>query len=212
MQYFKLTDSVNYNTLVRVERAQQEVYNTGTAQWEPTPLFMLYSMPGSIYEGLYQEITQQEAEELILSNKNEWVRCWNIVLTLISKQYLKLPSPVQDLSYADYIQCIADLASNAQERVLLGLSGLPLIKGWKSFATSQNLPTSIVRALELWHTDKLELHRTSNEYILRARLKEINYLVSRGDLVDPDKYKKLHTLLNMTYTPEELYARLEAWN
>lgn len=212
MQYFKLTDTVNFNTILRVDRAQQEVYNTGTAQWEPTPLFIIYSMPGSVYEGLYKEITKEEAEAIILSNKNEWVKYWNIVLKLIANQYTNLPSPIQDMSYSDYIPCIADLASNAQERVLLGLSGLPLIPKWKQFVAKQQLPKMLVNALELWHTDKLDLHRESNAYILQARLKEITFLVSRGDLVDQDKYKKLYTSLTTAYSTAELYSKLEAWS
>ena len=212
MQYFKLTDTVNFNTIIRVDKAQQEVYNTGTAQWEPTPLFIIYSMPGSVYEGLYKEITKQEAEDIILQNKNEWVRYWNIALSLIANQYTKLKSPIKEMYYSDYIQCIADLAVNSQERVLLGLSGLPLLPKWREFAAKQNLPQVIINALSLWHTDKIDLHRISNAYILRPRLKELTYLVGRGDLANPDKYKRLHTSLSTEYKPDELYFRMEDWH
>lgn len=211
MHYFRLTDTVNYNAVLRVEKAQQEIYNTGTAQWEPTPLFILYNQPGNIFEGLYEEITKEQAEAIILSNKNEWVRYWNIVLQLISKQYKTLPSPIQDVMYSDYIPCIADLASNARERVLLGLSGLPLLPNWKSIAAKNNFPKLILNALSLWHTTEPDIHRASNQYVLTARLKEVTYLVSRNDLIDQNKYRSLYSKLTTAYSTEELYANLKDW-
>lgn len=208
MNYYRLTDTVNRGTIIRAEGPRQEVFNTGTGQWEPTCLLLQYMMPGDVFEGLYEKISEQDVDSLIQTTKAEWVGYWNAVKTLIGQSYTTLSSPVKNMSYADYIPCIIDFAHNERERVLLGLSGLPLLPNWKAIARKLKLSKLLIEALSMWHTATYELFQTSNDWVLSAVRIELDYLMSRRDLADVNAVVGRYNRIKAGYTSAQAYQNV----
>lgn len=208
MTYYKLTDTINKDVVVRVQGGMAEAYNAAFDVWEIFPDWLRYRYPGDVFEDLYEEIPESAVESVMLSYRKRWKAYWDFAQRLVATKYKQLRSPIKGMNYESYAYIIVELAENERERVMYALSGLTLLPDWEKLATAAHLTKPIMEGLKQWHTGTKQLWRISNQWVLRMVLTELNFLVTRQDLVDSDKvYSRLNTL-KLGFTPEQIYSEV----
>ena len=207
-QYFVLTDKINEGIVIMRNDEGDFRYNVGTGSWEETTMFWDYEGGfDSPFEGLYTEISAEEAKKRISAVKTSWKGLWSSTKSIISKLYRKLPSPIKGIMYEDYVMLLTEYATDERERIILALSGMPLAStNWKSILASNNFPEYMLEALELWHEGTKELYQEHNRWALKAVMIELKYLNCRKDVVNRQKLAARYILLKQGYSNTEAYA------
>lgn len=65
MKYFKLVDHINGGMIVRAEGREQYMYVYGESAWQRTGILLLYYTEDTVYYEKYEEITEEQAYEII---------------------------------------------------------------------------------------------------------------------------------------------------
>lgn len=69
--YFKLTDEVNYETIIKAEGRNQYRYVYGVNEWKPSGLLLLYHTEGTVEYEKYERISYEEVCTIIERKKVE---------------------------------------------------------------------------------------------------------------------------------------------
>lgn len=67
MIFYKLTDRIRNGDVIRAEGRKHYTYSFGPCQWVRTTVMMAYMNPDSALYGKYEEVTEEEARQLVLA-------------------------------------------------------------------------------------------------------------------------------------------------
>ena len=208
--YVMLTDSVRKGTILRYSDATRwERYNYGTTQWEPSLLMLDYFDSESNYFELYKEITEQEMQTELAVYADRWKMTWNAARKLCDKFYPDIPSPIKGMNYKDYVVWLTDFAQNQFDRVLYALSGMPKVDNWQKYLKKYGITDKrLIESLEIYHTDSPLFSLESYYDTYHARFRELECLMTRGDLENPNLISHYYTVLKNGFTPMERYTAM----
>lgn len=206
--YYVLTDRVNKGTIIKRTDDGDYKYNIGTNEWVLTTMFWDYEGGfDSPYEGLYRRVTKSEVNKLLSSNKETWKKHWETAKKIAHTYYGDIKSPIKGVSYEDYAMILSEYATDERERVIMTLSGLPLVGDtWLSIVKTSGIPKSMIEALQIWHTGTTELYQEHNRWVLKAVIIELKYLNNRKDLYSPSKTASRLMMLTKGFSKNEIYA------
>lgn len=85
MRYFKLVDRYNWGVLIRTEGRKQGIYVYGESIWQKTGILALYLMEKTGLYDKYEEITEEQAYEIIEQTQVMYHRLEKICIDRLKK-------------------------------------------------------------------------------------------------------------------------------
>lgn len=98
LRLYKLIDNVNYGRVVMEKDGMYYSYDYVTNTWVEDDMFFEYQMQDSVFEGLYEEITEEEVKKQIKEYKAAWGKQYELALNFMSsrgKEYMKFVEPMK---------------------------------------------------------------------------------------------------------------------
>lgn len=91
MTYYKLMDRINYGKIVKAEGRKQYTYVFGESVWEKTGIMLLYYTDRSGFHDAYEEVTEEQAYEVIKQTDVLYHRLENISKDILSRLTGSIP-------------------------------------------------------------------------------------------------------------------------
>lgn len=205
--YFVATDAVNNGKLFRSNSEGWSEYNIGLQTWEPSQIIWEYLNPESVYAqgNFLQEIPEADVEAHIASRKDFWVKQWTTAKKLVRKYTKGWDSPIDGMSYKDYVKWQSDLMPDARARTLLILRDFSKLPDFEKILRTAGICDEMIHGVKLYHGDAAVLQQTSNYWILQAVQTELEVIINRPDLKDFEATSYRLGRLQCTYADYEKY-------
>lgn len=91
MAYYKLLDRINSEMIVKTEGRKQYTYVFGESVWERTGIMLLYYTDRSDFHDAYEEITEEQAYEVIKQTDVLYHKLENIGKNMLSRLKGSIP-------------------------------------------------------------------------------------------------------------------------
>ena len=117
MKYYKLTDKLNFNEIVKDENGKRYTYRFGTEKWIPSGIMTRYMWPDDKKFGQYVEVTEHEAEQ-ILDEQRKNLKCFiDISFSATENAHMSLISE-HGKKYERYYQTIMDSLDGIEQEIV----------------------------------------------------------------------------------------------
>ncbi|WP_207204914.1 HD domain-containing protein [Clostridium minihomine] len=87
MDYVKLTDKEYNGTVLKLDQDHHYIFVFGPDQWKETGLFLRYLWPDSSSYDCYEEISAEQAEALIQTQKQHYLQVYQKALEIATKAH-----------------------------------------------------------------------------------------------------------------------------
>lgn len=186
-KYFVATDKVNSGKIFRCSpTGGWSEYNVGLHKWVSSRIIWEYINPESIYSqgNFLKEITAADVQQSIAENKAFWVDQWNKAKELVRTYGEKLNSPLDDMTYQEYVKWQSDFMPNERSRVLLVLSGFSRLSNYEAVLQQAGITEELRLGVSLYKGDAAKLHQTSNYWVLQTAVTELQNILDHPQLKD----------------------------
>lgn len=184
--YFVATDAVNNGKLFRSTPEGWGEYNVGLRTWEPSRIIWEYLNPESVYAqgNFLREISADEVEAHIASRKDFWVKQWTAAKDLVHKYATGWDSPIEGMSYTDYVKWQSDFMPDERARTLLILRDFSNLSNFEKILHDAGICDELIHGVKLYHGDAAVLHQASNYWILQTVQTELEGIINHPELKD----------------------------
>lgn len=91
MIYYKLVDRINFGKIIKADGKKQYTYVFGESVWEKTGIMLLYFTDRSGFHDAYEEITEEQAYEIIKQMDGLYHKLENISRDMLSRLKGSIP-------------------------------------------------------------------------------------------------------------------------
>lgn len=179
MIFYKLTDSVRNGDIIRAEGRKHYAYSFGPCQWVRTTVMMAYMNPDSPLYGKYEEVSEKEAQDLVVQKSLQLVKLLPKAEELARKyhagQYDKAGKP-----YYEHPKAVASMLDDLEQKITAWLHDLcedtPVTP---KLLLTEGFTPRIVQAVQvLTKPEGMDYY----DYIRRVRTNSIARAVKMADL------------------------------
>ena len=123
MIFYKLTDPIRNGDIIRAEGRKHYSYSFGICRWVRTTVMMAYMNPDSSLYGKYEEVSEQEAQELVIRKSAVLARLLPKAEALAEKyhagQFDKAGAP-----YVEHPRAVAAMLDDLEQKITAWLHDL----------------------------------------------------------------------------------------
>ncbi len=123
MIFYKLKDDVNAGDVVRAEGRKHYTYSFGAYRWVRTTMMMSYMNPDSPLYGKYEEISEDEAQSLVVEKGKHLNHLQQKAEELIENHKSQMPDE-DGLSYIDHMKSVIALLDDQECRITAWLKDI----------------------------------------------------------------------------------------
>lgn len=117
MKYYKLLDEYNINEIVKDDNGKRYTYRFGAEEWVRSGIMVRYMWPEDGKYGKYTVVTEEEAEQIINSQRTRYDKLLELAISVATKahegQVDKGGNP-----YVTHLKAVADALDSTENKIV----------------------------------------------------------------------------------------------
>lgn len=211
MIFYKLTDPIRSGDIIRAEGRKHYSYSFGVCRWVRTTVMMAYMNPDSPLYGMYEQVSEQEAQELVIRKSAVLARLLPKAEAL-ARQYHEGQTDKAGAPYVEHLRSVASMLDDLEQKITAWLHDLCEDTGATfELLLREGFTPRIVQAVRIL-TKPTEMdyydyiRRVRTDPIARAvKLADLSHNMDLSRLPNPtdrdrerlEKYRKAYAYLNL---------------